>query len=218
MYPYSPLCTLRIGTEMVKPQSKIGMTSFILFFCPWIGLVTFIATVMLPDVTDKQINVVGIMALPLVGLAPLVGLGLGIASLCSSRKSRKWGAIGLAGNTCTILFLVLVILTGEKSDPEWEALWELTQRTFEFKEEHDRWPESLAELPDQSLVSFQGTNFVYDPTNYVLSSLREPEEYPDILHKVTRGRYGNVSYSRLSVHLPGTYEAMQASERKQPEE
>jgi hypothetical protein len=187
-----------------RPHSRLGIASCLLFFGPAIGFLWMVLVMTSADERLMSSIWSGIVFLLFVGGAPLTGIGLGIAAICSRRKSRKFGVLGVSLN---VLAIGLMVLQGFVAhEPETAALMQLSEHMMEYRYEHGKWPDSLDDVPDQRLISFRGTNFIYDTTNCTISWPGEGKERESLLYRLTDGEYGTCHGSLRSIPLEANYE------------
>lgn len=93
--------------------------------------------------------------------------------------------------------------------PEYQAaLDRITLSLCQYRTLNSHWPQSLADLHDQSLTSFKGLDltYSYNPTNPLVTVPIDLPPERDILHMITRGRYGrSKSLNGIAREMGGAY-------------
>ena len=70
------------------------------------------------------------------------------------------------------------------------ALHRLRHAMLDYRVQHNAWPSSLDDLPDQGAILFENTKFEYNPTNLQISlSLSIPKN--SVLYTLSGGLFGS---------------------------
>ena len=89
---------------------------------------------------------------------------------------------------------VAIIGCGHSSDPtapHHTAVDALAKAMCVYRGLHGSWPHSLTNLSDQSITSFRGNAFEYNPTNRWLTlPVSDIPAKPDVVHRLTFGYFG----------------------------
>jgi hypothetical protein len=93
---------------------------------------------------------------------------------------------------------VLHVVHADPAQPYLDACNRTAVAAVRYYRAHDRWPNSLAELPDPSLISFRGYAFDYSVTNLTVSLSWDGKPDPSLLNRLTLRRFG--TWTELSVY------------------